>query len=232
MNDLGLLSSWYFDQQLPFDKKLIKFRYLSIKPHFEGTSLLEMGPAEGVMTQLLCKDFKEIHVVDGSKHLLDLIPQISNVTRFHSFFEEFVPPIKYNTIIMEHVLEHIEYPQRVLSRVKTWLRNKNSKLIVGVPNAKSIHRMVAVKMGLLSSEYELNERDKSLGHYRVYDMATLKEQIEAAGFKVVYEGGVFLKPLSNKQIEDGWTEEMIMGFFELGKDFIDHSAEIFIVATV
>jgi hypothetical protein len=46
-------------------------------------------------------------------------------------------------------------------------------------------------MGLLSSEYELNERDKALGHYRVYDLNTLTTDATAAGLKIVDKGGIF-----------------------------------------
>jgi hypothetical protein len=42
-------------------------------------------------------------------------------------------------------------------------------------------------------------------------------------------GGVFFKPLSNGQIEEHWSKEMIQGFYELGKDFPGLSAEIYAV---
>jgi len=102
-------------------------------------------------------------------------------------------------------------------------------LIVGVPNAKSFHRLAAVKMGLLKSEYELNNRDIELGHYRVYDILMLQNELINAGYKICYKGGVFFKPLSNKQIQDNWNAEMIEAFYELGKDFQENTAEIFVV---
>ena len=43
-------------------------------------------------------------------------------------------------------------------------------------------------------------------------------------------GGVFMKPLSNGQIEEHWTDEMIEAFFELGQEFPENAAEIFAVA--
>jgi hypothetical protein len=42
-------------------------------------------------------------------------------------------------------------------------------------------------------------------------------------------GGVFFKPLTNQQIQDHWTEEMIQGFYELGKDFPEYAAELYAV---
>ena len=64
--------------------------------------------------------------------------------------------------------------------------------IVGVPNAKSFHRLAAVKMGLLKSEYDLNSRDLELGHYRIYDLELLKNHMDQAGFKIKFESGIFL----------------------------------------
>jgi hypothetical protein len=42
-------------------------------------------------------------------------------------------------------------------------------------------------------------------------------------------GGVFFKPLSNQQIQEQWSEAMIQGFYELGKDFPSHAAELYAV---
>tara|TARA_R110002012_G_scaffold321984_1_gene553081 strand:- start:23862 stop:24128 length:267 start_codon:yes stop_codon:yes gene_type:complete len=84
-------------------------------------------------------------------------------------------------------------------------------------------------MGLLNSIYELNSRDHELGHYRVYDMDTLKSHVTEAGFKVKETGGIFLKPVSNEQIEQHWTKEMIEGFYKAGQHFQENCAEIFLV---
>jgi general stress protein 26 len=40
---------------------------------------------------------------------------------------------------------------------------------------------------------------------------------------------VYLKPLSASQIEQDWSDQMIEGFYELGKDFPDLAAEIFAI---
>jgi 2-polyprenyl-3-methyl-5-hydroxy-6-metoxy-1,4-benzoquinol methylase len=182
------------------------------------------------MTKYLTNDFEALHLVEGSLDLLQQIPDYANITKHHSMFEDFTTPLKFDTIIMSHVLEHIEQPIPVLQRIKTWLA-KEGVLIISVPNARSLHRIVAVKMGLLKTEHTLNERDHALGHYRVYDTETLCAHIQKAGFKILDKGGSFLKPLSNNQIEQYWTPEMVEGFFEAGKEFPENCAEIFVVCT-
>lgn len=223
-------ASFYKDSILNVDYQLADYNFRSLKPFFRGKLALELGPASGYMTKSLVKEFETLHIVEGSEELLNEIPDYPNVIKQHSLFEEFNTDLKFDTIIMGHVLEHIEDPVMVLSKIYNWLSD-DGVLLVSVPNAKSIHRIVAVEMGLLNNEYELNERDHELGHYRVYDMSLLKKHLQDAGFDVVETGGVFLKPLSNGQIEKNWTAEMIEGFYKAGKYFPESCAEIFVVCT-
>lgn len=222
------LSDWYLKEQLDFDKRLIRFRYRTLKPHLRGPNGLELGPAEGEMTQFLIHDFARLTVVEGSAELLARIPDAPNVLKIHALFEEFKPQQTFNTIILEHILEHVEHPVELLQRVKHWSA-ADGCILLGVPNGHSIHRLVAVKMGLLASPIQLNPRDHALGHRRVYTSETFKRDIEAAGLRIVETGGVFFKPLSNQQIQDHWTEDMIQGFYEMGKDFPEYSAELYAV---
>ena len=201
-----------------------------MKAHLQGPEGLELGPAEGEMSQFLANDFEKLTVVDGSGELLEKITPLPNLKKVHSLFEEFKPDGRYNTIIMEHILEHVDSPTELLIKVKDWLM-PSGKILIGVPNGNSIHRLVAVKMGLLDHPCELNSRDHSLGHRRVYTPDTLRLDLQRAGLHLVEMGGVFFKPLSNSQIQDYWTEEMIQGFYELGKDFPDNAAELYAVCT-
>lgn len=222
------LSKWYIDEQLDFDKRMIRYRYETIRPKFIGDSCLELGPAEGEMTQFLLDDFKKLTVVEGSSKLLEKIPDAPKLVKVNSLFEDYRPSELFDTIILEHVLEHVDDPVSLLSIVKKWL-SPNGRLFLGVPNANSIHRLAAVKMGLLSEPSQLNSRDISLGHRRVYTQASFIQDIEESGLCVIEKGGVYFKPLSNRQIEDNWNEEMIQGFFELGRDFPDFAAEIYAI---
>jgi SAM-dependent methyltransferase len=223
-------SSFYNNSFLNFDYKLNEFNYKTFKPFFKGKVACELGPALGQMTRFLVNDFEKIHLIEGSNELLSQIPDYPNAIKHNFFFEEFITEKKFDTIIMSHVLEHIEYPVSVLKRVYDWL-DDNGVFLLSVPNARSIHRLVAVEMGLLDSIYQLNQRDMELGHYRIYDIESLKMDAQKAGFNVIDEGGIFFKPISNKQIDDYWTEEMIYGFFKLSKLFPHNCAEIYLVCT-
>jgi len=213
---------------LNIDYKLAEFCYRSLKKHFRGDIACELGPSTGYMTKLLLNDFKELDIVEGASDLLELIPNDPKLTKYHSLFEDFVPNRKYDTLIMNHILEHIENPVEVLQKISRWM-HADSVFLIGVPNAKSFHRLAAVKMGLLSSEYALNDRDVALGHYRVYDLNSLMADATKAGLKIINIGGVFLKFLSNAQIEKVFDEKMISAFYELGECFVENAAEVYIV---
>ena len=229
---INAVSNWYLDDQLDFDRKLIEFRYRNLKPFLKGPRGLELGSAEGQMTKFLINDFESLTVVDGALDLLKLIPDAPNIVKIHSLFEEFHPEKKYNTIILEHVLEHVDRPVEILKTAKNWLEPGNNFLMLGVPNANSFHRLAAVKMGLLKNKIDLNDRDIAQGHRRVYTPNTLRIHIEKSGLEIVKIGGTFFKPISNGQIQENWTNEMIEGFYKLGNDFPENTADIYAICKV
>jgi 2-polyprenyl-3-methyl-5-hydroxy-6-metoxy-1,4-benzoquinol methylase len=218
-------SAEFYSVESAFDKKLIEFRFRALLPHIRGESVLELGPGSGEMTRKISEIAKKLTVVEGSKEILSSVPDLKNLKKIHSYFELFDPEDKFDTIIAEHVLEHVEDPIHLLKIVREWLAPGGS-LIVGVPNSHSIHRRVAVKMGLLKSEDQLNSRDLQFGHRRVYDFDLLTEHLMAAGYRIRHKSGIFFKPLSNSQINEQWTDEMIEGFYMLGCDYPELCAEI------
>lgn len=223
-------SGFYTNNFIDFDFLLANYGYETLSKFFRGKNALELGPASGYMTKQLQKDFLSLDIVEGSLNLLNQIQEYPNVYKYHSLFENFDSEKKYDTIIMSHVLEHINDPLLVLKKIYNWL-DADGVFIVAVPNAKSLHRMAAVEMGLLESVYQLNERDHQLGHYRVYDTDLLLKDLKHAGFRIETNGGYFLKPVSNGQIEEHWSQEMKDGFYKLGKQFQENCAEIYAICT-
>lgn len=165
-------------------------------------SILEMGPAEGVMTDLLCDDFDDYTIVEGAQRFVDMIKaKHSNIICHCSLFETFSPKRLFDNILLGHVLEHVEDPVGILLMCKKWLSDKG-RILAAVPNSESIHRLAAVEMGLLSKTDELNERDICHGHRRVYNWNSFMDDFEKAGLKVVYRGGIGL----NQFLFHRWSE--------------------------
>ena len=106
------------------------------------------------MTRCLIKEFKKVTCVEPSKKLLEKINNYKNLTKANCLFEDFKSNKKYSTIILDHVLEHVKSPSKFLKKIYKLL-NKSGTFIVGVPNADSFHRLVAVEMGILKKEIAL-----------------------------------------------------------------------------
>jgi len=203
-----------------------------LQRHLRGENILELGPAEGLMTGMLLKTGRIITVVEGSlKYCNSIKERFPQVNVVHSLFEEYQPPEKYDTIVLGHVLEHVSDPSSLLVKVKGWLKT-GGKIFAAVPNACSVHRQAAVIMGLLEREDSLNENDLHHGHRRVFNPESFRSTFSQAGLKVDIFGGYWLKPVSNGQIESHWTLAMIEAFMQMGERYPDIAGEMYILASV
>ena len=133
------LSEWYLKDQLAFDKQLIGFRFETLRPYLNDGDGLELGPADGHMTRLLLNHFATLTVVDGSSDLLDRIPESEGLFKVHSLFEHYVPERAFSTVVMEHILEHVEDPVALLRQARSswpqavafWLAYRTATPFIG-----------------------------------------------------------------------------------------------------
>ena len=198
--------------------------------HLRAGSVLELGPAEGLMTERLASACTSLTVVEGSRAFCDSISlRLPGVEVVHSLFETFEPKRRFDNIVLGHVLEHVENPPAIVARAGGWLAPQG-RMLAAVPNSRSLHRQAAVLMKLLPAEDALNETDLHHGHRRVFDPDSFRQCFLAAGLAIEVFGGYWLKPLSNRQIEATWTKEMLSAFMQLGERYPDIAAEIYVVA--
>jgi 2-polyprenyl-3-methyl-5-hydroxy-6-metoxy-1,4-benzoquinol methylase len=197
---------------------------------WSGERALELGPAEGLLTETIAEHFDHLVLVDGSESFCRLLRERFPAAEVHCrLFEEFEPAARFDAVVLGHVLEHVAEPAGLLRRVKEWLEPEG-RIFAAVPNARSLHRQAAVIMGLLGSEDEWSEADRHHGHRRIYEPETLRREFEAAALRVEVFGGYWLKPLSNAQIERDWSDEMIEAFMALGERYPEIAGEIYVVA--
>lgn len=187
----------------------------------KGNLVLEMGAGSGYYTEECIKTFGHSYIVDASSKLLIEAKNkyLNSVTCFESYFEEFTPPdnLKFNAILATHVFEHFEDTVLVLKKAINWLA-PHGRIIITVPNAESIHRKLAVKMGLQKSIYDLSARDKEVGHVRVYDLDKLKEHVsQAGGYKIVLESGLFLKTVHLGLMKD-YSDDLLKALFDISEE--------------
>jgi 2-polyprenyl-3-methyl-5-hydroxy-6-metoxy-1,4-benzoquinol methylase len=197
-----------------------------------GSSILELGPAEGVMTERLVSLGLDMTVVEGAESFcIDLRSRYPSATVVNSLFEDFQTAEKFDNVVLGHVLEHVDDPVGVLERAGDWLSD-GGRILAAVPNSRSLHRQAAVLMGLLESEDSLNEADVAHGHRRVFNPESFRSVFFRAGLQIDFFGGYWLKPIANSQIESDWTTEMLDSFMALGERYPDIAGEIYVVASL
>jgi trans-aconitate methyltransferase len=215
--------------------RCIEYGFDSIRPWFKGEACLELGPADGQLTSLLRNDFKSVISVEGSETFAQTLRSTLGETDQHrivcSLFEEYVPNEQADTIVAARIMEHVDDPQGLYQRMKSWI-SPGASLIVQVPNALSFHRLLGVKLGLMSDPHDLNERDHMLGHRRIYDHVMLEKELRDAGWKVQAFKGCFFKLLSNQQMDDWLSPEVMNGLDALGADFPDNASIISALCTL
>jgi 2-polyprenyl-3-methyl-5-hydroxy-6-metoxy-1,4-benzoquinol methylase len=150
----------------------------------------------------------------------------SNVEFHCTTFENFTPDRRYHSIIMSRILEHIEQPVSLLQRISEWLA-PGGRLYIIVPNAHSLNRRIGKAMGMIQRLEELTERDQRVGHFRVYHRESLAADIVSAGMKPAHWDGIFLKPLSDAQVQD-WPPNLLDAFYVVGRDLPDWCTEIYV----
>ena len=211
---------------------MVEYTFRVFSRHLRGDSVLELGPAEGIMTALLVARGGELTTVEGaSTFCADLRRRFSQVEVIHSLFEEFRPDRKFDNVVLGHVLEHVEDPAGLLRSVGKWLK-PGGRVLAAVPNSRSLHRQAAVMMRLLPFEEAMNEADIHHGHRRVFNPETFRQVFAQGGLQVDVFGGYWLKPVSNRQIEQTWTPEMLEAFMRLGERYPDIAGEIYVIASL
>lgn len=155
--------------------------------------VLQLGYGTGTMARLVARDH-DLVVVEGSP-LLRAHCEADGIPCAGSMFEDFHPEVRFDTVLAGHVLEHVDDPVAVVRRVAGWLRPGGVGVIV-VPNADSLHRQLGEAMGC-GSRYTLSPRDHLVGHQRVYDVRSLRVDVEEAGLEVLETGGFFVKSVPN-----------------------------------
>jgi SAM-dependent methyltransferase len=169
----------------------------------EGSGrVLEMGYGMGLTTRDLRAQGFDIEVLEGSPLLAEKARATHpGLTVHEGMFESWAPAEPYDAVLALHVAEHVDDPVTLLSHIRSWVK-PGGRLVVVVPNAESLHRRLAVRMGLQPQLDSLSPRDHLVGHQRVYSLDGLNADVAAAGFTPVGEMGWFLKTLPNAMMLD------------------------------
>lgn len=206
-------------------------------PEDGGRSALELGCGKGLWTRALGDRYDAVDVIDGSRELLDEVAanygdRRAKLTTHAGLVEDFepAPGEVWQHVYVTFLLEHVVDPVAALEHIKRFL-DKDGRLFIAVPNADSVHRVVAVRMGLIETTDQLSDNDRRVGHRRVYTPQLLRSQLASSGYTILQEHPIGLKPVTLKQMET-WPEEMVWAFCASGDLCPANSAYIAVEAAL
>ncbi len=179
------------------------------------SNYLELGLGHGVALKVLAENFESVTALDGSVKMIEKFTNAyKNVQLQHTYFEDYQTENKYDSIGMGFILEHVENPLLILIKYKSFLRGGGS-LFIGVPNAASLHRLLALEAGLIDDIHALSTQDIAFGHRRNLTNEEWLALFSEAGYTVQRNEGLYLKPFTTKQIQSLTLDERV--YSALGK---------------
>ncbi len=222
----------------PFEDILGKYQTLILREFCKGKTLLDIGCGDGTLCSNLVDKFEKVYGIDENQNLIHKARKLIPTGNFTvNKIENYYPIQKFDTIIMISVLEHISNPKKILTTISKWLSD-NGVLIIHVPNANSLNRMLGKKMNLLKNTRELSKHDLEVGHMQMYDLHKLKKMVYSTGFEVIHSGGFLLKAHPNHQMQklyrsNLWENNKMKqryfdALFELGKEYPDIASTIYV----
>jgi 2-polyprenyl-3-methyl-5-hydroxy-6-metoxy-1,4-benzoquinol methylase len=156
--------------------------------------------------------------------------QVVNVT-----IENFEKDSDYDLVILASVLHEVIEKEAFIKKI--WqLSSDNTTLYINVPNAKSVHRLLAVSMGIIKEATELSSTQIKMQQMSTpYTVQTLSSFLNKSGFSVSSYGTLFFKPFTHEQMQNlintGFlTNDMLRGFCGMTQFFPEFGSEIWLMA--
>jgi 2-polyprenyl-3-methyl-5-hydroxy-6-metoxy-1,4-benzoquinol methylase len=156
------------------------------------------------------------------------------ITIIHGSLEDHAAVLSandYDFIVLSSLLHEVPDCKQLLDATAS-LCGRDTIVHVNVPNARSIHRLLALEMGLIHSIYERSHTQERMQQSRTFDSNSLAELVSQSEFEIVEQGTFFIKPLTHAQMASlqasgMLTERMLEGLYGLSRHFPENGSEIF-----
>jgi 2-polyprenyl-3-methyl-5-hydroxy-6-metoxy-1,4-benzoquinol methylase len=225
---------YYSEQQLGIDRRMKELVMSRCLPFVKGSAALDLGYVDGMWTDALLRLGCAVDVVEGAERHVEHARQRyrgqPEIRIFHSLFDDFSPPRKYDTIVAGDMIRYLRFPEAFLRRAGSWL-NQGGRIIITVPNTLSLHRRIGTLMGQEKHPADLNQRDREVGNLASYDRYRLRALIHEAGLDLVELRGCFLKPVDSAQMAN-WSDSLLAALMEVGNELEDYGWFLYAIACV
>ncbi len=210
MRDIKDYTDKYVDE--PFESTIVEIRKKTVIEQcmkYKHDNILEIGCG---MNPFFCdfKDYKRMVIAEPGELFADNAEELAKsenlkVDVVRGFLENETERIKaldtkLDFIILSSVLHELDEPGKMLEAIKS-ICAQDTVVHINVPNANSLHRLIAIEAGLIKDVHEQSAQMQKMQRRRTYDMALLREEVEKAGFKILNEGSYFVKPFTHAQMQ-------------------------------
>ena len=142
----------------------------------------------------------------------------------------------FDLIVCTGLLHEVEQPLAILNGIRE-LCNAETRVLLNVPNADSLHRLLGLRSGYIADTHAMTERNQELQQHQVFDRVSFQALLEQAGFAVDEMGSFFIKPFTHRQMEAClahhiFDEKVLDGFYRLSEDLPDVGSELYAVCSV
>lgn len=222
--------------QVKYRKKLV----LEKLAQYKHSNILEIGCGLDPLFQYI-KEYERMTIVEPAKEFADharkLAKEAKNITIIDGFFEDKVSnneieKCDYDYVVLSSLLHELEAPEEILKAIYQ-ICNTKTVVHINVPNAFSIHRLLAKEMGIISDEHELSFQQINMQRHHVFDQKSLIHLLEANGFEIIESGTYFLKFLTGEQMDNAITkgivtEDIYEGLYRIIKYIPQFGSEIYV----
>ena len=187
-----------------FDTEIqLKWYPTRVLEHAKGAeSLLELGLGHGITATTFSPHFKRHVVLDASPAVISNFQKRypdAKIDIIECYFENFETEERFDIIVLGYILEHVDDPKLILEKFKKFLK-PSGRIFITVPNAEVLNRKLGHLAGMLDNMQELSDHDLLLGHKRYYTVDSLKDDVESSGYHIENIEGIYLKPLTTRQM--------------------------------
>jgi SAM-dependent methyltransferase len=223
-----------YDPDLDFDSRYTRATGARIAARLApGDRVLELGCATGLMSAMLARAGARITGLDHAEGYLGRarargIPgaRFARADLEAPGWEELVDgPVDH--VVACSLLHELDDPVALLARARELL-NRGGLVHATLQNPASIHRLVALEMGLIDDLAEVSEAGRRYATRGLWDARGLMEMAWRAGLATVAREGIMLKPLPNGMME-GLPADVLDGLERAARHLPDHCAMTYVV---
>lgn len=131
--------SLLYEENQKYFRKLFVPIVKKIKKYKQQSKVLDVGCSSGILLNLLEKEGFDVYGIEPNTESAKIIQKRFNSRIFKGILQEFLKQNrkKFDIVVYNHVLEHIENPIKELLLIKKILKD-DGILVIGLPNTSNV----------------------------------------------------------------------------------------------